>query len=675
MQRNWRSSVTRNALTLCYILIAGLTASACHSLSSPSTPRIQITKGVNPGGSCRIAGTVTTEGNALPGATVSLLSSGTPHTAVTDVNGRFIFPSVPAGEYTVRYELSGLSPRTQRLTLRAGDAAVADADLKLSSVSEAITVTAAAPAQGMNPGVFTPPAMNGSAPPRRVKREPATVINSTAVLTSLASTLVPMQAEATSGEEYAFVPDNQFQRVAEQPLSTFSIDVDRASYANVRRFLNGGMLPPPNAVRIEELINYFSYSYPDSTDGAPFGIFTEIADCPWSVRHRLLHIGLQAKRIDTAALPPSNLVFLLDVSGSMASPDKLPLIQAALHLLVDQLRKEDRVAIVVYAGAAGLVLPSTPGDQKSLILSAIDALQPEGSTAGGEGINLAYKIAADNFQTKGNNRVILATDGDFNVGVSSIADLQTLIEEKRKSKVFLSVLGVGTGNLRDALMETLADKGNGNYAYLDSIDEARKVLVQEIGGTLVTVARNVKLQIAFNPAVVAEYRLVGYENRMLKKEDFHDDTKDAGELGAGHSVTALYELVPPGAETLPATIDTHGDALVSGAWPVEKEKAAATLSVRYMERDSDSSKLLSRDIQDSNASAFAASDSFRFAAAVAEWGMLLRGSADRSAASYVEVLRLGRSALNGDSSGYRAEFVKLVEHSDKLARTVVSASK
>lgn len=344
-------------------------------------------------------------------------------------------------------------------------------------------------------------------------------------------------------EEYGRITENEFLAAVNNPLSTFSIDVDTASYSNVRRFINQGQLPPADAVRIEELINYFKYKYPEPDGDEPFSISAELAACPWEPAHKLVHIGLQGKRIPLANAPANNLVFLIDTSGSMDSPDKLPLLKSAFKLLTDQLREQDRVAIVVYAGSAGLVLPSTSGSDKKTILSAIDKLEAGGSTAGGAGIDLAYEVARTSFIPSANNRVILATDGDFNVGVSSDGDLLRLIEREREAGVFLTVLGFGAGNIKDSKMELLADKGNGNYAYVDTIHEARKMLVSGLGGTLNTIAKDVKVQVEFNPANVQAYRLIGYENRLMRAEEFNDDKKDAGELGAGHSVTALYEII------------------------------------------------------------------------------------------------------------------------------------
>jgi Ca-activated chloride channel homolog len=350
-------------------------------------------------------------------------------------------------------------------------------------------------------------------------------------------------------ENYNRIDDNPFHRVGNEPLSTFSIDVDTASYSNLRRFITQGELPPKDAVRIEEMINYFTYNYPQPKGERPFSVTTEVAAAPWNPQHKLVEVGLQGKRLESETLPPSNLVFLIDVSGSMDDPNKLPLVQQSLKLLVNKLRPEDRVSLVVYAGNAGLVLPATPGSQKSKILGAIARLEAGGSTAGGQGIELAYKIAKQNFLKSGNNRVILATDGDFNVGVSSDADLTRLIEQKRDQGIFLTVLGFGTGNYKDGKMEQLADKGNGNYAYIDTLLEAKKVLVNDLRGTLFTIAKDVKIQVEFNPAKVQAYRLIGYENRLLQNQDFNDDKKDAGDIGAGHSVTALYEIIPTGVKS------------------------------------------------------------------------------------------------------------------------------
>jgi len=467
-------------------------------------------------------------------------------------------------------------------------------------------------------------------------------------------------------EEYGRISDNPFLETLRNPLSTFSVDVDRASYSNVRRFLTAHQRPPRDAVRIEEMVNYFSYDYPDPPAGQPFSLTTEIASCPWNEKNRLLLIGLQGRRLDTADLPPGNLVFLIDVSGSMMEPNKLPLVQSALHLLVDQLRPQDRVAIVAYAGNAGLVLPSTPGSEKGQIAEAIDRLEAGGSTAGGEGIVLAYKVAKESFVEGGNNRVILATDGDFNVGVSSDGELERLIEEKRRDRIFLTVLGFGTGNVKDGKMELLADKGNGNYAYIDTLNEARKVLVQELGATLTTIAKDVKLQIEFNPAKVRAYRLIGYENRLLRAEDFHDDAKDAGEIGAGHSVTALYELVPPDGDLAIAQVDPLKYQNVELRDAASASPELLTLKLRYKEPDEETSRLVTQPVLDETTPIAAASENLRFAASVAELGLLLRESPYKSSASYDQVAEVASHALGDDREGYRAEFLQLVNAASRL---------
>jgi Ca-activated chloride channel family protein len=479
--------------------------------------------------------------------------------------------------------------------------------------------------------------------------------------------IVPVPSTVADAESYAAIDENKFRRVADQPLSTFSIDVDTASYANVRRFLNEGRLPPADAVRVEELINYFRFDYADCIQGAPFGVTTELVPCPWNSRHRLALIGLQAKRLPEGRTPPRNLVFLLDVSGSMATSDKLPLVKNAMKMLAETLTSQDRVAIVTYAGTTGIALPATRGDRNAVIQSAISSLSAGGSTNGGAGIQLAYQIANENFVKGGINRVILATDGDFNVGITSIDDLGRLIEEKRASGVFLSVLGVGTGNLKDATMEKLADKGNGNYSYLDSLTEARKVLVAEAGSTLVTVAKDVKIQIEFNPAQVGAYRLVGYENRRLKARDFNDDTKDAGEMGAGHSVTALYEVVPAGEE-----VDAPGIDPLKYQRPEQTAPRATvasselmTVKVRYKKPDGDKSSLVTVPVAGRNTTG---SKNIGFAAAVAEFGMLLRDSAFKADATWADAVRLASSHRGDDPDGYRAEFVRLVELAAALDR-------
>lgn len=477
------------------------------------------------------------------------------------------------------------------------------------------------------------------------------------------------EKELFNTEEYESIHENPFLLAGNQPVSTFSIDVDAASYSNVRRFINEGQLPPKPAVRIEEMINYFHYDYPQPVDGHPFSVVTELSICPWNKGHHLLRIGIQGKVMEKEELPPSNLVFLIDVSGSMDDPAKLPLLKSAMKLLVRQLGPSDRVSMVVYAGAAGLVLPSTPGSHTKEIITAIDSLEAGGSTAGAAGIRLAYSVAADHFIKNGNNRVILATAGDFNVGVSSDGELVDLIEEKRGTGIFLTVLGFGEGNLKDAKMEKLADKGNGHYAYIDNILEARKVLVSEIGATLHTIAKDVKIQIEFNPSKVKAYRLIGYENRLLAREDFNDDQKDAGELGAGHTVTALYEIIPAGsAEQIPVPEpDPLKYQIVTLNPDSVGETGLFTLKLRYKLPDGDKSHLIVTEVADTLKKEEDVTDDFLFSAAVAEFGLILRSSKYRGTANYSAVLSLARRSRSEDVEGYRAEFIRIVTAAKLLA--------
>ncbi len=468
-------------------------------------------------------------------------------------------------------------------------------------------------------------------------------------------------------ESYAHLPENDFKAVKDSPLSTFSIDVDQASYSLVRRHLENGQWPPPGAVRTEELINYFSYDYGQPEDGAPFAVKATIGPCPWRPKSRLLRVGLQGKDIDLSETPPSNFVFLVDVSGSMRHPNKLALFKKAFRMMVGQMRPEDRAAIVTYAGSSGLVLPSTPASERRTILHAVERLEAGGSTAGAAGIRLAYKTAQEHFVQEGNNRVILATDGDFNLGLSSDAALVELIKEKRQSGVFLSVLGFGAGNYKDAKMEQLADHGNGNYAYIDGLQEARKVLVSEFAGTMYAIAKDVKLQIEFNPAQVAGYRLIGYENRLLNKEDFNDDQKDAGELGAGHTVTALYELVAAG-DTIPfyASVDS---LVYQSQRTVQGAEDWLTLKLRYKKPDGEKSRLLSQTAKDEGSSWESLDDDFRFAGAVAGFGQYLCKSKYTDGLDLQSVAEWAKAAKGVDEAGHRAAFVQLVALANTLEET------
>jgi Ca-activated chloride channel family protein len=465
-------------------------------------------------------------------------------------------------------------------------------------------------------------------------------------------------------EGYAGVDENGFKNVLNNPLSTFSIDVDNASYSNIRRFINSGILPPPDAVRIEEMINYFKYDYPEPDGVHPFSVYSELAGCPWDSRHQLFLVGLKGKSINKSSLPTSNLVFLIDVSGSMNVPNKLPLLKSAFGLLINELRPQDHVAIVVYAGAAGLVLEPTPGNKKDVIMNAINNLEAGGSTAGGAGLRLAYSVASENFVKNGNNRIILATDGDFNVGESSNGGMERLVEENRDRGIFMTVLGFGMGNIKDDKMEIIADKGNGNYSYIDNLQEARRVLVREFGGTLFTIAKDVKFQIEFNPSKVQSYRLIGYENRLLNDEDFNDDQKDAGEMGSGHNVTALYELVPAGSDEEIPSVDPlkyHGSNRSNVTTGNNYQNEYLTIKIRYKKPDGTASMLLEKPVRDYVNNIDDASDNLVFAAAVSEFGMILRNSEFKGNSTLEEAARLAKSARGVDEEGYRAEFIRLID--------------
>ncbi|HYM60619.1 MAG TPA: von Willebrand factor type A domain-containing protein [Thermoanaerobaculia bacterium] len=583
-----------------------------------------------------IHGRVFADRSPLPGATVTLSAKGLGTRAVaTNVNGEYRFVNVSPGSYTLVVELEGMQRQTRQLEVKS-EVVELETRLRLSYAAEAITVTAAAPSN--EPGVFHAPQFGSSTV--QSYRVPATMVS--------ASPAYPaMYLEPAKTAQYAAITESLFQRAADQPVTTFSIDVDRASYANVRRFLSANQLPPADAVRIEEMINYFPYAYAEPNDGRPFSISTEVAGCPWNLNHRLMRIGIRGRRLDQWQMAPNNLVFLLDVSGSMEPSPRLPLLKSALRVLVEQLRTEDSVAIVVFTDSAMFALPRTSGADKATILAAVNSLEAGGSTAGGAGIELAYKVAQENFLRNGNNRVILATDGDFNVGMSRLDELTKLIEEKRKLGIFLTCLGVGDDNLNDALLEKLADTGNGNYMYLDTLKEAEKVFVHELTGTLVAVAKDVKVQLELNPAAVESYRQIGYENRALANKDFEDDTKDAGELGAGHTVTALYELVPK-------------NGVAAGT-------ELAKLRLRYKEPNADTSQLAEVRALDDGKSVYEASADLQFAAAVAELGMLLRKSPHRGTATYDDVLALARTARGPDPEGYREELIRMTETSRALS--------
>lgn len=469
-------------------------------------------------------------------------------------------------------------------------------------------------------------------------------------------------------EEYDIIRENEFKDAKENPLSTFSIDVDTASYSNVRRYINYNQLPPKDAVRIEEMINYFRYDYPQPQGEHPFSITTEISEAPWNRSNKLVLIGIQGKSLDYANLKPSNLVFLLDTSGSMEDPNKLPLLKKSLAILLDELSARDRIAIVAYAGSAGLVLPSTPAKDKDKILDAFNSLTAGGSTAGGEGIELAYKVAKQNLIKDGNNRVILCTDGDFNVGTSSTSELVRMIEEKRKNDIYLTICGFGMGNYKDGRMEQISKAGNGNYFYVDNIKEAQKIFGREMRANMFTIAKDVKIQVEFNPLKVKGYRLIGYENRLMAKEDFDDDLKDAGELGAGHTVTALYEIIPA---------ESKHETKTSGNLKYQETKikpdAASnneimTLKMRYKPIKDDKSRLIEKPVTEANTEFAKTSDNFRFASSVAGFGMLLRESKFRNDLTAKDVIKVAKGSKGKDDEGYRAEFIDLVEKFSLLSK-------
>ena len=592
--------------------------------------------GAEPGGETATvqAGTIIIQGSVvddllkvLPGVKVSLERTGAAAvTRITDQNGRYRFENVAPGEYTVRAELATFKPFSRAITVRA-----TPATLTLPIVLWPTTPRPAAKA--------TPPYGAPSAAPSPVP-----------VAGGISTGLIGGQGRAGAGggggrgaqamsaqagiynrEQYAHIESNTFKLTTNDPLSTFAADVDTASYTNVRRFLSQGQLPPPDAVRVEELVNYFRFPYPDPPANQPVSITTDVGDCPWAPDHKLVLVGLRAKPIADRGVAGRNIVLLVDVSGSMAPPERLPLVKTALRMFVDTLRDEDTISMVVYAGASGLALPPTSGRQRQRIHDAIEALNAGGSTNGAEGLLLAYRTAREQFIPGGINRVILSTDGDFNVGVTSDGDLVRLIERERESGIFLSVLGVGTGNLQDAKMEQLADKGNGHYAYLDSLFEAQRVLVREGGATLETVAKDVKFQIEFNPAQVKAWKLIGYENRLLANEAFNDDTKDGGELGAGHTVTVLYEIVPTSAQ-LPKELAGPGGKPPVDPLIYQTDRRPATgassdllmVKVRYKLPDEQTSKLLTKPVAAVQLSSGAGARVLPFAAAVAEFGLLLR---------------------------------------------------
>jgi len=594
-----------------------------------------------------ISGIVTDSltGNGLPGA--NILIQGTSRGTATDLNGFFVLKVSP-GVYNL--VISYIGYETKKIeNLKVEATKKINLDIKLNPAQiegEEVVITAQAMGQ--------------------IKAINQQLSSNT--IRSIVSAETIRELPDFNTDEYSYIDENNFKDAIKNPLSTFSIDVDAASYSNTRRFLMEGRLPPKDAVRVEEFINYFDYDYPVSETDLPFKIFTEYSECPWNEDNYLVHIGIKGKELIKDENIPSSFTFLIDVSGSMTPENKLPLLKKAFKMLVGQLNNDDKIAIVVYAGAAGLFLPTTYGSEKAKILGAIEQLQAGGSTAGGEGIILAYKIAKENFIEDGNNRVILATDGDFNIGITNTGELVRFLNEKKKDGIFLTVLGFGEENIKDSRLEELADKGNGHYAYIDNMLEAKKVLVDEIGATLFTIAKDVKIQVEFNPAKIKSYRLVGYENKLLNDEDFEDDKKDAGEIGAGHTVTALYEIV-----TLENIEDLAGDFKLKYQEKVIKKSAVETeeiltVSIRYKKPDEDVSKLMSAVITGKPVSFKKTSDNFKFSAAVAQLGMLLRDSEFIGNADFDKTKELAKNSLGEDKYGYRAEFLRLLDLASGLNR-------
>ncbi len=587
-------------------------------------------------------------GTFIANAKVQVTQSGSEvSSALTQSNGEFIF-SLPSGYYQVRVVAQGYAEKTLNAYVKSGQ----QTKLKVKLSPQIIVCD-----EELEFDVVTASEKSFISYGKRSN------VAQTAMPTGAAYLMVAEDAVYVehNTEEYDFIKENGFRDALANPLSTFSVDVDKASYSNVRRFLSQSQKPYRDAVRIEELINYFDYSYPQPNNGHPFSVTLEAGNCPWNSESQLVLVGLKGQNVNENEIPPNNLVFLIDVSGSMYPENKLPLLRQAFKHLVNQLRPSDRVAIVVYAGAAGVVLESTPGTEKSKILSAIDNLEAGGSTAGGAGIKLAYKVAQQNYIHGGNNRVILASDGDFNVGVSSTSELVKLIEEKRSSGVYLTILGFGMGNYKDGRMEQLTNAGNGNYAYVDNIMEAKKVFGTELWGTLYTIANDVKIQVEFNPSRVKSYRLIGYENRLLNKEDFNDDKKDAGEIGCGHTVTALYEIVPADSNVQTPTVDP----LKYTAQSLTGSKDLLTVKIRYKKPGDDSSILLSETIKYNHRNA---TENLWFASSVAEFGMLLRESEFKGQSSFAQVVQRAKESKGSDEFGYKDEFIRLVQMAEMLYR-------
>lgn len=598
----------------------------------------------------RITGVVTSAGDGLPMAGVNVIIKDTQLGTLTNRDGYYAIEMDSAHQVLV-FSFIGMQTREVKALGRSIINIVLEADNV--SLQEVAVVASCVQKSSMVTGAIS-----------SMLQGKVSGVNTSAVSYEIMDSQYAPASMNTEG--YTAIHENGFRAVGQNPLSTFSIDVDVASYSNMRRYINAGSLPPVDAVRIEEMINYFSYTYPQPKGDDPFSINTELSVCPWNTENYLLHVGLQGKNIATELLPPSNLVFLIDVSGSMNDQNKLPLLISSFGLLVDQLRPTDRIAIVVYAGSSGLVLPSTPGNQKQTIKESLNRLSAGGSTAGGAGLKLAYKVAEENFMEKGNNRIILATDGDFNVGSSSNAEMERLIEKEREKGIAISVLGFGMGNYKDDKMEVIADKGNGNYAYIDNLQEAKKVLVSEFGGTLFTIAKDVKFQLEFNPANVEKYRLIGYENRLLNTEDFEDDKKDAGEMGAGHTVTALYEIVPAKKRNKDRPLKYQTTQLSNEA---VQSNDLITLKLRYKKPDSFESKLMEQVVKNEPITLDQTSDNFRFSASVAQFGMLLRDSEFMGTTTFESAEKLAQGSRGDDLEAYRGEMIRLLKSAALLKGT------
>ncbi len=596
-----------------------------------------------------ITGVVCDDSNqVLPG--VNVVEKGTSHGTITDVNGKYTIKISDSTDYLV---FSFIGMKSKEVYVRNNSTINVILSPDQCSLEECVVIGYGVQKKSMVTVAVSAVALAGRVPQSR------------------------NYSLVEDKEDYAIISGNKYLDPKQSPLSTFSVDVDNASYSNIRRFINNGQLPPHDAVRIEEMINYFNYDYEGPKDEKPFAVYHELAKCPWNKNHNLLQVALQGKRIEKANLPPSNLVFLIDVSGSMNATNKLPLLKSALKMLVNELREEDKVSIVVYAGAAGVVLEPTGGDNKSAIVEALDKLSAGGSTAGGEGLKMAYKLANENFLKDGNNRIILATDGDFNVGISSNLEMERLIEAEREKGVYITVAGFGVGNYKDSKMEIIADKGNGNYFYIDSFMEAKKALVEEFGGTLYTIAKDVKFQLEFNPQHIAAYRLIGYENRILNKEDFNNDKVDAGEIGSGHSVTALYEIIPIGADDiadfLPGTDplkyqENSSVKIKSGKTNYSNE--LLTVKLRYKLPDENKSKLITVPILNKVKELKDASNIFSFVSGVAAWGMKLRGEYYVNEFEYDDIVDWIKKSNWNDEQGYSYEMIRLINSSNHLSEEI-----